>query len=139
MKVQALSVKGKANWLLVICHLLLVIFTLYPLPFTLPVYAAKPFGTTTGNQPAQLKDLEVVFANIINVAVALAIIALLVTIVMAGFKYLTSAGDPKATQQAGQALTFAFVGMTLFILAWFILLLVKQITGVDVTIFKIVQ
>lgn len=84
-----------------------------------------------------LKCLETVFANVVNVAIALAGIILLIIIITAGFRYITSAGDPKAIGLAGQTLTWAFVGMTLVIVSWFILKLVEQITGVPVTIFRI--
>lgn len=88
---------------------------------------------------ATLKYLETIFANVISIALAFAAIVLFVMFLVGGFKYLTSGGDPKALEAAKGTLTHAIAGLVVLVLAFLILQLIKTITGVDVTIFKVVQ
>jgi heme/copper-type cytochrome/quinol oxidase subunit 2 len=89
--------------------------------------------------PAALKDLECVFANIVAAILFLAGIVLFVMLIVGGFKYLTSGGDPKAVEAAKGTITSAIAGLIIIILAYVILLIIAKITGVDVTQFKVVQ
>lgn len=95
----------------------------------------------TGGGPvvevATLKGFECIFANILNVVIRLAGLALLVMLFMGGFKYLTAGGDPKKAQTAQQTITYAFFGLAAIIGAWFIFLLIKTFTGIDVLKFQI--
>ena len=83
------------------------------------------------NDPAELKDLNVIFENILGVAARLAGIAALVMVLVGGFKYLTSGGDPKATEQAKHTLTWAALGLAALVGSWFILKLIATLTGVE--------
>ena len=85
------------------------------------------------------KCLEVVFSNILFVAVSLAALALFVMLFVGGFKFLTSGGDPKATTSAKQTITYAIIGIVLMALAYLIFLLIQTFTGVNVTTFTIPQ
>ena len=85
----------------------------------------------------QLADLNTIFANILGVAARLAGLAALIMILMGGFKYLTSGGDPKATEQAKHTLTWAIFGLAALVGSWFILRLIESITGVKVSEFNI--
>lgn len=87
--------------------------------------------------PATIKDLEEVVKNILNIAIRLAGVLLFIMLIVGGFKYLTAGGDPEKAQAAQKTLTCAIAGLVLVILAWFILLFIKQFTGVDVTQFNI--
>lgn len=84
-----------------------------------------------------LCDLEVVLANIIRVSVSLAGIGLFIMLVIGGIRYLTSSGDPKATQQARGTITYAIIGMALLLIAWFVLRFIEIFTGVTVTEFSV--
>ncbi len=90
-----------------------------------------------GNCPAGLTDLEGVFTNVISVVVGLGFIVLLVMLLTAGFKYLTSGGEPKAIQAAHQTVTWALLGILFMAIAWIVLQLIKVFTGIDVLHFKI--
>ena len=103
--------------------------------FSSPVYAAE--WTTTAEEPAVFKDLEVVFSNTLNIAVALAGIVLFVMLIIGGLGYLTSAGDPEKVKKSGGTITWAILGFVLLIASWFILKLLGQFTGIDLTQFKI--
>lgn len=87
--------------------------------------------------PAGLNEIELVFSNVISVIVGLAFIAMLVLLIWAGFKYLTSGGEPKAVSSAHQTVTWALLGIFLMAIAWLILRLIHAFTGIDVTIFNI--
>ena len=90
-----------------------------------------------GPDAAGLTEIEQVVGNIISVVVGLGFVAMLVMLVMAGFKYLTSGGEPKAIQSAHQTLTWALLGMFFMIIAWLILQLIGNFTNLPVTVFNI--
>lgn len=100
------------------------------------VYAACD-PTKPADCPAGLDQIEGVFKNVISVIVGLGFIAMLVMLIMAGIKYLTSAGEPKAVQAAHQTVTWALLGVVFMAIAWIILQLIYVFTGIDVTIFNI--
>ena len=95
------------------------------------------WSDSSGVKPAQIKDFEVLFGNIIQVIIGFAGIALFVLLLSGGLKYITSGGDPKATEGAQKTITYAIGGLILILLSYLILLLIKTITGVDVTQFKV--
>ena len=84
-----------------------------------------------------IKCLEIVFANILTVAISLGALALFVMLLIGGFKYLTSGGDPKATTSAQQTMTYAVAGIALMAVAYLIFRIIEFFTGVKVTIFTI--
>ncbi len=90
-------------------------------------------------EPAKISDLEVVFDNVIKGALALAGVILFVLLLTGGMKYITSGGDPKATEGAQKTITYAIGGLIVILLSYLILVLITEITGVDVTQFKIFQ
>lgn len=87
--------------------------------------------------PAGLEEIELVFSNIVSAAVGLAFIAMLVFLIWAGFKYLTSGGEPKAVSAAHQTVTWALLGIFFMAIAWLLLRLIHEFTGINVTIFNI--
>lgn len=88
---------------------------------------------------ATIKGFELIFQKILNVAVGFAVVVLFLFLVIGGFKFLTSGGDPKATESAKNTLTYAILGLALLIGIWFILLFIEKLTGIKVTEFKIGQ
>lgn len=108
-----------------------------------PVYLAQSWFSyecstfQSGVEVATLKGLECVFRNILRVAVRFAGIALLIMLIVGGFKWMTAGGDAKKAQSAQLTLTYAIIGLVTIICVWFIFLLIKTITGVDVLNFVI--
>lgn len=103
-----------------------------------PAYAATPcVDTPPGTCPAGLDQFEAIVGNLVSVIVGLGFIATLVMLIMAGFKYLTSGGEPKAIQAAHQTATWALLGILFMAIAWLLLQLIHAFTGIDVTIFNI--
>jgi len=96
----------------------------YLLVFTTPVYA---------QDPAKLSDIVGILQNIIKLLAPAAAIAFFIMLLVGGFQFLTSGGDPKAVGAAKNTLTYAVIGIVLVISAWLVLLLIKNITGVSVT------
>jgi hypothetical protein len=88
---------------------------------------------------AQLQDLEGVFGNVVNVVLGLAGIVLFIMLILGGFGYITSGGDPKKIESARNTLTYAIGGMIFIALAYLILKFIEVFTGVPVTEFKIFQ
>lgn len=89
--------------------------------------------------PATISGLEIVFGNVVKAALGFAGIVLFVLLLVGGIKYITSGGDPKATEGAQKTITYAIGGLILILLSYLILVLIKTITGVDVTQFKIIS
>lgn len=86
--------------------------------------------------PAQLSELSTYFGNILEAVIPLIGILSFIMVLVGGFKILTSAGDPKGMAGGKQTITLAIVGIILSILSWLVLVLIKNVTGVDVTQFN---
>lgn len=85
------------------------------------------------SRPAKLSDLTFVIQNIIGLLAPAAAIAFLIMMIVGGFQFLTSGGDAKAVAGARTTLTYAIIGIILVVVSWLILLLIKNITGAEVT------
>lgn len=79
--------------------------------------------------PAKLSDLTGVIENIISLLAPAAAVAFLIMLIVGGFQFLTSGGDPKAVAGARTTLTYAIIGIILVVASWLILVLIGQITG----------
>jgi len=86
-----------------------------------------------GPEPLGLDHLGNIITNFLNIAVRLAGIAVFIMLIVGGFQYLTAGGDPKRTQAAGQTITYAIFGIIAVIAAWFIMLFIENITGINLT------
>ena len=92
--------------------------------FTNPVFAQPP---------AQLGDAVDIIENIIKLLAPAAAIAFLIMLIIGGFQFVTSGGDPKAAGAARTTLTYAVIGIVLVVAVWLILLLIQNITNVPIT------
>ena len=86
--------------------------------------------------PAQLTDLSKYFGNILQAMIPLIGLISFVMVLAGGFKILTSGGDPKGMAGGKQTITLAIAGIALSIISWLVLVIIKNVTGVDVTVFK---
>ena len=91
----------------------------------LPVYA---------QEPARISDIVPIIAKIISLLAPAAAIAVFVMILVAGFQFLTSGGDPKGVASARTTFTYAILGVILVVVVWLILTLIEAVTGVPVTV-----
>lgn len=92
-----------------------------------------------GDGPAKISDLQLVFGNVVKIALAASGVVLFVLLVIGGLKYITSGGDPKAAESAQKTITYAIGGLLLILASFLILELIRTITGVDVTNFVVTQ
>ncbi len=86
---------------------------------------------------ATLQNLECVFKNVVAAVLGIAGIVFFILLLSSGLKFITSGGDPKALEGAKKTLTYAVSGFILIILSYLILLLISELTGVEVGIFQI--
>lgn len=93
----------------------------------------------TGDTPASFIDIEYVFKNVVGIILGFVGIVFFILLISSGLKFMTSGGDPKALEGAKKTLTLAIGGLILIVLTYLILVLIWQITGVDVRTFKVVQ
>lgn len=75
--------------------------------------------------------LQFLVGRIINLSVAAAFIALVIVLIWAGVKFITSGGDQKALSQASATITWGLLGMLFLALAWLILQLIAAFTGIE--------
>lgn len=88
---------------------------------------------------APLSSLDIVFSNIVELALSFAGIVFFIMLVIGGFKYITAGGDPKETQGASKTLTYAIGGLVLVAISFLVLVFVEDFTGANVTDFTIFQ
>jgi hypothetical protein len=91
------------------------------------------------NNVPTLSNLEGVFSSVLSILLGLAAITFFILLLSSGFKFITSGGDPKAVEGAKKTLTYAIGGLILIIASYLILLLIQEITKVNVTNFVIFQ
>jgi len=90
----------------------------------------------TNPDPAELSKLEDIFAQFLNLAITISGLAAFTMLIVGGFKYLTSAGDPKQVQSATSTITMAVVGLIVAIGAWFLLNFIANFTNTSDTLFN---
>lgn len=88
------------------------------------------WGDCVKSDVPTLNCIPVVFNNIVDWAFALSGIAALAFIILAGYKFITSGGDPKQLDGAKKTLTLAIVGLLVVAFSYFILNLIAHTTGV---------
>ncbi len=86
---------------------------------------------------ATIKGLECLFTNVLRVATTVGGLAFGAMLIVGGFKWITSGGDPKGVKEAQGTITSALLGLALMVVAWFILRIIQEITGANVTEFQI--
>ncbi len=86
---------------------------------------------------ATVANFGCLFQKIVGYALGFAGIVLFILLIIGGFKFITSGGDPKAVEGAKRTLTSAITGLVIILISYLVLVLIYKITGVDVTGFNI--
>lgn len=86
---------------------------------------------------ATIADLGSVIERVVGYALGLAGIVLFIMLLIGGFSFITSGGDPKAAEGAKKTITSAIIGLIVILISYLILVIIKNITGVDVTQFNL--
>lgn len=84
-----------------------------------------------GCDPAGVDAIETLFARIVNISLGAAFVALVIVLIVAGIKYITSGGDAKALSSAHSAVTWGLLGFLFLALAWLIIQLIAAFTGIE--------
>lgn len=106
--------------------------------FFKPIYAQGAWGARcVTDEVATLQGIECLFRNLLRVITTLAGIAFGIMLIVGGFKLIFAGGDKQKIHGAKQTFTFAVIGLALMIVSWFILLLIQEFTGIQVTEFTI--
>lgn len=74
--------------------------------------------------------ITIVFSNILDWAFGLSGITALAFIIIAGYKFIFSGGDPKQVDAAKKTLTLAIAGLLVVVFSYFLLNLIAHTTGV---------
>lgn len=119
----------KTNRLYWVLHIQFVLWVLSLASF--PVYAAADCGQA--GAPACAGDILKIIQNIIGLLAPTAAVAFLVMMLFGGFKFITSGGDQKQVSSARSTMTNALLGIVLVVVVWLVLLLVRDVTGIDPT------
>lgn len=84
-----------------------------------------------GTDVATLACIPVIIKNVVTAALVFAGVIAVALIIFAGAKYITSKGDQAKIDSAKKTLTYAFVGLAIIFLSFFIVTFISQITGVS--------
>lgn len=98
--------------------------------------ALKLPGEATIENPKGLytdkfSSLGAIISSFLPYVLGIAGLLLLLFLIMAGFQYLTSGGDPKATQSAQSKMTSAVVGFVLLFVAYWLFQIIGILLGID--------
>lgn len=97
----------------------------------------EPSSNFSSDQPPTICVVEQIFSQILTYSLGFAGLALFIMIIIGSFRWLTAGTNEKTVQQARKTLVYALLGLALVVGAWYILQLVRQFTGIDVTSFGI--
>lgn len=86
---------------------------------------------------ATIRGIQCLLQNVLQIIVGAAGLVFFAMLIIGGFKYLTSGGDPKKTASASSTLGLSFMGLLGVLVSWLILLFIQYFTGVNVTNFNI--
>lgn len=78
-----------------------------------------------------LKCLPGMIGELILWLLSFAGVVALILIIVGGFKFITSGGDPKQVDGARKIITFALIGLVIILFAFAIINLIADVTGVS--------
>lgn len=87
----------------------------------------KDWGDCVVDGVPTLKCFEVVYGNILFMSSAFVVLVLFIMIVIGGFNYLTSFGNPEKVKKAQGTLKYALIGLILFVSAYLILKIIDTL------------
>lgn len=88
-------------------------------------------------EPNTLKDIELVFTNILQSATAIVGLGVFIMLLVGAFKLLTAGSNQETAQKAKNTFTFAAMGAAAVIIVWFLFVFLKDYTGIDIFKFDI--
>jgi hypothetical protein len=94
-------------------------------------------GVDGADDVATIQGFACLISNVLGVAITFIGMLALVMFIAASFRYLTSGGNSKSTEQAKGTITYAVAGLVVALSAFILLNLISNFTGVDVSTFVI--
>jgi hypothetical protein len=91
----------------------------------------KPDGTNVDGQIVTLQCIPQVFDNIVTFALTLAGAVALVFLIIAGYKFINSSGDPKKVEEARKTGVYAIIGLLLVLFSFAIVKFIAVFTGAE--------
>lgn len=82
---------------------------------------------TTGRQ-----DLGSIIGALIQVLFIIAGLATFFQLVLGGFQWITSGGDPKKTEVAGKQITNAIIGLGIVAVSWAIMIILEKFFNIHI-------
>lgn len=89
----------------------------------------------TQGDVATIQGLECIVANVLAVATTAIGLVAFVMVVVGAFSYLLSGGNSKGVEAGKQSITYAVIGIVVALLAYFVLNLISEFTGVRSILF----
>lgn len=75
--------------------------------------------------------LSVILNPLIQNILTISAIAAFITLIFAGFNYITAGGDEKKIKQSGDMINYALIGLLLVASAWLITKIIGSLFGYD--------
>lgn len=82
--------------------------------------------------------IESLFQNLIQSLMAIAGVGFFLMLLVGGYSFLFSGGDPKKLQQAKSTITLAIVGLIIMMVALLVIRVIESFTGINLHNFKII-
>jgi len=86
-----------------------------------------------------LSDADAFVRGLIRVIFIIATLAVLLYLILGGFKWVTSGGDKAKTEEARNMLTAAIIGLAIIALSFVVVTLLEAFFGIDITSGGIVE
>ena len=102
------------------------------------VYAARDWGTCAPDSVATISCIETLFENTVWGVIALAGVGLFIMLIVGGYGFLFSGGDPKKLEKARGTLTNAIIGIVVIVTAYLIIRTIGVFTGIDLDVFRVI-
>ncbi len=96
-----------------------------------PIALPTGFNTARFSQDGKTITLGGIVSSFLPYILGIAGLVLLLFLIMGGFQYLTSGGDPKATQSAQAKMTSAVVGFILLFVAYWLFQIIGILLGIN--------
>jgi type IV secretory pathway VirB2 component (pilin) len=95
-----------------------ILFSLSSLLIASPVFAqAGPGGEAVSEQPPTFSGIDTVLDKVVALIFPVAGIVCVVFIIIGGYTWIASSGDPAKVQQAQGTLTWAIIGLVFVLVA----------------------
>lgn len=94
-------------------------------------------GRLISEKTITLSCIGAVFQNVATALFMFVGTVALIFLIISGYKYMSSGGDPKQIEGAKQTFVYSIIGLLVVLFSVFILTIVSKITGVDFAKIKI--